>query len=203
MAEQIKDGSGTASLARVDSNRRLHTQTVSIDEQGQANKKGNAYNLNTSLVTLTSAAESGVMYVKNNESRDLHVIAIIVILGPSTGGSATDTTRVRFYKNPTTGTLISNATDADINSNRNFKSGNTLNADVFKGATGNSITDGNVHIESLVSPGNRVSFGIDEILSTGNSIAVSYEPPDDNTSMKTMTAVVCHLIEEANRDPNG
>ena len=98
-----------------------------------------------------------------------------------------------MYKNPTTGTLISGATDADTSSNRNFGSSNTLTADVYKGSGSSTVTDGSVHIESLVSPGNRVAFNIDEVLTKGDSMAITFEPNDSNTSMKAMAAIVCHL----------
>ena len=59
------------------------------------------------------------------------------------------------------------------------------------------ITNGSVHIESLINPGSRVFFGIDEILTKGDSMAITFEPNDSNTSMKTMAAIICHLS-----DPN-
>jgi len=188
----IKDGE-RGEVARVDKNNRLAVRSVNTEDDKTATINADSYNINTGLVTLTTAGESGVLYVKNNETRDLFVRTIVAVLGPTTGGSATDTTQVRIYKNPTTGTLISGATAVDINSNRNFGSSKTLTVDAYKGAEGNTITNGSSHIESLISPGNRVSFPIDEVLTKGDSIAVSYEPNDSNTSMKTMTALICHL----------
>ncbi len=192
---KITDGVGTNRAAEVDSQNRLSTKAVSISERANATVEANSYNLNSGLITLTTAGESGVLYLKNNDLRDLHIDAIIVILGPSTGGAATDTTQIVFYKNPTTGTLISAATDADVKSNRNFGSSITLTADLFKGAEGVTITDGTAHIESLISPGNRVVFTIDEILTKGDSLAVSLEPNNSNTSMKVMAAITCHIAD--------
>lgn len=192
----IDDGKGRGNSASVDDANRIETFAITISSDQHATEDGDSYNLNSGLVTLSSSAESGVLYVKNNEERDLKVSGVVTIFGPSTGGSATDTTQVRIYKNVTTGTLVSNSTTADINSNRNFSSSKTLTIDNFKGATGSTITDGSVHIESLVSPGNRVFFAIDEVLGTGDTIAISYEPPDSNTSMKTEAAIICHLKDK-------
>lgn len=193
---RIDDGTGVGYEAKVDSNNRLFVDSVSVSGITNATSSAvaDSYNLNTGLITLTTAGESGLMYTKNNEDRDLNISGIVVIMGPSTSGATTDTSRMRMYRNPTTGTLISTALAADTNSNRNFGSSKALTADVYKGAEGNTITDGVVHIESLISPGNRVFFGIEEVLTKGNSIAVSLEPNDSNSNMKVMVAIICHLV---------
>lgn len=192
---QIESGTGKRTEAKVGDDFRFWVDAIIKGENEQATLDGRSYDINTGLITLTSAGESGCLYVKNNEVRDLKVTAIIVILGPSTGGVVTDTTRIRIYKNISTGTLVSGALDVDVNSNRNFGSLNVLDVDDFKGIEGATITDGTVHIDSLISPGNRRVFAIDEIIPKGKSIAVSYEPPDSNTSMKTMTSLICNLVE--------
>lgn len=198
MKTEMIDGTGSGYTAKVDSENRVRTLAVTVSSCDDATDKGNSYNINTGLVTLTSAAESGILYIKNGEDKHLHLSSVVVILGPSTGGSATDTTRIRFYRNPTTGTLISNATAVADNGNRNFGSSNELTDTLaYAGATGNTVTDGEVIIESLVSPGNRISFDIDMVLPKGKSIAISLEPNDSNTSMKTMVAAICRL-EPAN-----
>ena len=194
---KIKSASGNGRELHVNKNNRALTSSVIRTMQEQSTTDARSYNINSGLVTLTTAGESGVLYIKNNEDNNLHIDALIVILGPTTAGSATDTTRVRFYKNPTTGTLISTALAADTSSNRNFGSSNTLTADVYKGAEGNTITNGSVHIESLISPGNRAVVNIDETLTKGDSAAISYEPNDSNTSIKVMAALALHLM-----DPN-
>lgn len=193
MPHAIKSGN-RGTTVKVDKNERFHTFAVSRTVSEQATQDSIAYNLNSGLITLTTAGESGIIYFKNNEDTPFDVSSIVVILGPSTGGSATDTTRVRIYKNPTTGTLISDATASDINSNRDFGTSDSLSESLsFKGATGKTITDGLIHIDSLVSPGSRAPFTISEVLRKGNSIAVSLEPNDSNTSMKCMVAIVGHL----------
>ncbi len=191
----IKDGTGTGREAAVDTTNKLETHSVQESEIQEATEKGDGYNINSSLVTLTNAAESGILYLKNNETRDFDVDSVVVILGPSTGGATTDTTRVRFYKNPTTGTLISDAnTTGLINSNANFGSSSTLTVDAFNAAANaETITDGTVHIESLVSPGNRVPFPLSMVLTKGDSLAISLEPNDSNTSMKVMVAIIGHI----------
>ena len=197
MTFEIKDGTGTGNKVKVDANFRAHVDAIERTEEEAATNRGDAYNVNSGLVTITSVDEQGLLYIKNNDERDFRITSIIVILGPSTSGSATDTTRVRIYKNPTTGTLISEATAADTNSNDNFGSSNTFTADTYKGDASATVTDGSVHIESLISPGNRVPFLINMTLTPGDSAAVTVEANDSNTSMKCMAAFVGHLA-----DPN-
>ena len=188
----IEDGA-TGKTAKVNSDNTLAVHSITISEAEHASDLGQSYNVNSGLITLTSAAESGVLYFKSNENVNVHIDSIIIILGPSTGGSATDTTQVRLYSNPTTGTLISGATDADTVENRNIGASSTLDALAYKGATGNTITDGTILLESLVSPGSRAVFNIDITVPKGKAIAISYEPNDSNTSMKVMAAFSCHV----------
>lgn len=183
----------TGKTAKVNQDNTLSTHSVTISEAEHSTDLGTSYNVNSGLITVTSAAESGLLYFKNNEDTNVHIDSIVVILGPSTGGSATDTTHIRVYSNPTTGTLISGAVDADIVQNRNVGATSALTADVYKGATGNTITDGDPLIESLVSPASRVVFNIDVTVPKGKAVAVSIEPNDSNTSMKCMAALVCHI----------
>ena len=188
----IEDGA-SGRTARVNSDNTLATHSINITEAEHASDLGQSYNVNSGLITLTSAAESGVLYFKSNENINVHIDSFIIILGPSTGGSATDTTQVRVYSDPTAGTLISGAVNADTVQNRNVGSSATLDALTYKGATGNTITDGTILLESLVSPGSRAVFNIDITVPKGKAIAISYEPNDSNTSMKVMAAFACHI----------
>jgi hypothetical protein len=192
MAQSVKNGKN-GNTARVDKAERLHTFTVTRSEVEQSTIDGKAYNINTGLITLTSDGESALLYYKHNDSQEWDIDSIIVIMGPSTDGSALDTVHVRSYKNPSIGTLVSNAVPADIVSNRDFTSADPLSADVFKGVDGDTITDGVIHLESLIPANGREPFPISETLRKGNSIAVSLEPPAGNTNMKVMVAMIGHL----------
>ena len=189
----IIQDSSTGKTARVNLDNTLAVHSISLTEAEHASDLGDSYNINSGLITLTSAGESGIIYFKNNEDRNIHIDSIIIILGNTTGGATTDSTRVRIYANPTTGTLISTALAADIVQNRNLGATSALAADTYKGAEGNTITDGDNLLESLLSPGNRVAFGLDLTLPKGKSIGVSLEPNDSNTSMKCMAAFNCHI----------
>ena len=189
----IIQDAATGKTARVNLDNTLSVHSITITEAEHATDLGQSYNVNSGLITLTDAAESGVLYFKNNEDINIHIDHIVVILGPTTNGAATDTTHVRIYSDPTTGTLISGAVAASDVQNRNVGATSALDALAYKGATGNTITDGDVLIESLVAPNSRELFDIDLTLPKGKAIAISYEPNDSNTSMKCMAALVVHI----------
>ena len=136
MSNMIQDGTGTGNMARVSDNE-LHTRAVIETEEHDANEDGRAYNINTGIVNLTSGDASSVLYVKNNnDSQDLVIAAIAVGIDHSTGGSSTEMCRVTIIRNPTSGTIVDDATDVAIKSNRNYGSSNTLTVDAYKGAEG-------------------------------------------------------------------
>jgi len=194
MSEQILDGTGTGKKAKVDENNRLHTFSIVEDLSIEAAKNGRNYNINTGAISLTSANESAVMYLKNNEDFDFAIEDIIVILGTSTGGTGDLT--VEIVKNPTTGTIVSGASVADVISNRNFGSSRELTADVYKGAEGNTITNGSAFADTTrSSAGTVIHFDADvEILPKGTSIGVNITPQPSNTSMSVKVAIIGYLI---------
>lgn len=187
----IEDGHGKGYKAQVDSELRLRVFATTRSAAENATFDGDSYNLNTGIVTLTNTADTPVMYLKNNEDRNLHIQTIVVILGASASG--TGESKITVISNPTTGTTISNANDIDINANRNFGSSNELAALAYKGAIGETITDGTNYIQSLISAGSRVAFNIDTIIPKGKSIGIKIQPPASNTSMATEVAFVCRL----------
>ena len=103
----ILDGTGQGYEAKVDKNNRLQVLAVSEGFSIESALVGENYNLNTGAITLTSANESAVAYLKNDEDANLIIKDIIIILGASTGGSGN--LEVELIKNPTTGTIVSGA----------------------------------------------------------------------------------------------
>lgn len=198
MPDTIKDGTGTGKLLKIDTNNRAHVSGVSIDEAQQANKLGDAYNINTKNITLTNDSDTPVLYIKNNETQGLHIRAIIIGQKPSTGSSTT-LSEVTFIRNPITGTIISSTpTAVSVNSNRNYGSAKTLGVTAYVGATGDTMTDGEDHIFIYAGVNGRTAIGIDEVLPQGSSIGIKIKPPASNSSMVCYVAVICHLDDSAN-----
>ena len=189
----IHDGKGGGYAAEIDKTNRLQTWSVSEDEALQANKEGRAFNVNTGWITLTNDTDTPILYLKNNESENIIIDALAIGVGPSTAGAGIGP-KITVIRNPTTGTIItSTPTDVDISSNRNYGSTRSLNADSYKGATGDTMTDGEDHILVLGSTSSRVFLTISEVLPLGSSIGVKIEPPTSNTSMEVYVAAILHV----------
>lgn len=192
---KLDDGTGSGNSAKVNKNKEVHVYSVGITSAEYANNLGDAYNINTGLVTLTNATDTPVLYIKNNETRDLRITAEVFGIKTSASGTATETVDVTVIRNPTTGTTISNANNVDINSNRNYGSPKTLSVNAYKGATGETMTDGDDHLLIVTPDFSRVFASIDEIIPQGKSIGVKVKPPTSNTSMPVYVAAVCHLVD--------
>jgi hypothetical protein len=184
---------------RVDSNGRGHTQTVTETEATHATEVGDGYNINTGTIGLTSTTASGVLYFKNNETKDVIIDAIAIGIGSA--GTTTDSAEIKLIKNPTTGTLISSPTNVDMNQNRNHSSSNTL-ADslAYKGAEGNTVTDGTEEALFYQSAGGRLYASIGLVIGKGNSIAITVDTQTTSGTTNVYAALILHLKDEASKD---
>lgn len=192
MSEFIKDGTGKGYLLKIDANNRIQAFSTSRTEDQAATEAERSYNINTGIINLTNDSETPVLYFKNNENSAYHITAIAVGFGATTGGSG-DPNIIKGIRNPDDGTIISTATDVDINSNRNFGSANTLEASVYKGATGLTLTGGNEHIIFYQGSSGRLFASVDEIVPKGSSFGITITPQSGNTSLNIYVALISHL----------
>lgn len=183
MSTKLQDGTGKGYTQKVDSDNRAWVNSVSTQSEENASRSGLSYNINTGIITLTNATKTPVLYVRNNEEYDLIISAFIFQTGASTGGSGN--ILVDLIRNPTTGTIVSNATAVEMNVNRNFGSTRAFSANVYKGATGSTMTDGSKFIESILPTATqRVVISVGAIvIPKGSSIGLNITPPAGNTSM--------------------
>lgn len=188
MAQQIEDGTGNEYRAEVSANNRLFTDSVTRPQLEYACITGNAYNVSTGAMTLTTAGTSAVGYFKYTGDYTLIIKEILVILGASTGGTGNGT--ITLLKNPTSGTIVSNALPVASATNRDFSSANVMNATAYKGAEGYTFTDGSTFaVTSRDSTAQIITFDAAPIiLKRGNSIGVNYTPPSGNTSQSVIVA---------------
>ena len=159
----IQDGTGTGNRVKVSGNR-LFSHTITESEGVHAAEQGDAYNINTGTIGLTSSTASSVYYLKNNESRDLIVEAIAVGIGSA--GTTTDVSTITVIRNPTS---VSYSTAVDMNANRNFGSSKTLTADTYKGAEAATTTGGTNIAQFYQAAGGRLYATIDLILQIGRA----------------------------------
>ena len=188
----IKDGTGTGNQQRVDSNNRSHVFSVELSENQQATFLGDNYNCNTGEITLTSANESAVFYIKNTSATDMVIDRLAPSTMATTGGTGNERVKVRIYRNPTGGDIITNAVDADMVANKNFGSNETIDALVYKGAEGNTQTGGDLAYIIYVSNGGSAVVGVDLVLPRGTSMCVTMEPTTGNTSQTVYFATSAH-----------
>lgn len=192
----IEDGSGSGYSAKVDANNRIHAKSVSVSTQGNSSENGDHYNINTGDITLTSGCESSVLYIKNNEDRDLIVTDIIYLLGNSTGGSGD--MQVAIFRNPTVGTVVSDASNVEMKANKNFGSPKTLIADAYKGGEGKTLTNGTVAYRSRLGGASQtyVIKSGDLVLTKGTSVGIKVTPPSGNSSLTIQVAIAAYLRDE-------
>lgn len=180
---RFEDGTGRGYSAKVNEFGQVSTRSVSSSLENFGATQGYTFNVNTGSINLTSANASALLYLKNNGEDDLYISSIGYLLGNSTGGAGD--LLVEVIRNPTAGTIVTNAVDAPIISNKNFGSSRPLNADVYKGAEGNTFTGGSVAYQSLLNSSAKqytIATG-SVIIPRGSSIGVTVTPQAGNTSM--------------------
>jgi hypothetical protein len=193
MSFSLLDGKGSGKEAGVDSNNRLLTNTINEDISNHVTEYGGKFNLNTGNITLTGdGTESAVMYFKNNEEYDYSISGIVYNLGSSASG--TGQVQCDVYFKTSGGTIVSGASDVDINVNQNLGSARILVADVYKGAEGNTQTGGIYAVTSLINPASRAFIGLGQIVvPKGQTVCVTMTTPSGNTSMTIQCALVGYL----------
>ena len=183
MAEQIIDGTGTGRKAKVDAANRLHTHSVTENLIEYAASQGDSYNINTGTIALTSANESSLLYLKNNSDYEIHIASIGYLMGNSTSGTGDVLTEV--LRNPTLGTVVSDAVNASIIQNKNVGNSKELTADIFKGGEGKTFTDGTPFYYSLLAGSARgyvIATGT-VVIPKGGSIGIKLTPQTSNSAM--------------------
>lgn len=186
----IFDATGKGYGAKVDDENRLLVKSVSQPQVIHSNEEGEAYNINTGVVTLS--ASTAILYIKNNEDRPLIVTDIVVGLGQAAGG-VTDIGEVTVYRNPTAGTIISGATDVAINENRNFGSNRELDALAYVGTSGATATGGAAAVLLFTNVNGRLFATLNLDLPKGSSLAIQVNPKLSSGSVIAYAAAICYL----------
>lgn len=196
----IKNGS-SGDIAKVDSNLRLHTATISEDQKDHACDTGieEKYNINTGDITLTDANKTSMLYIKNNGLYDMVITALIYNLGATSNGSGDAV--IEVLRNPTAGDIVTNANDCQVgpgvSANQNFGSTNTMTGLFYKGATSEGVlSDGTASVltRSASNTGRIVVALGAMILPKGSSLGVEYTPPASNTSQIVQFAAAVYIL---------
>jgi hypothetical protein len=181
--------------AKVDDNHRLHTESVNRTVLTEAVFKGEAFNFNTGSMTLTTAGESAIGYLGYEGDYPFVITEIIFIIGAATG-TLSGNGVAKIFRNPTTGTIITNADPVEIASNRDFSSSTAVTGDTFKGAEGYTISGGTTFADTSRSSSFTGTINFDAapiILRKGNTLALSWTPPTGNTSQDIKVAATGYI----------
>lgn len=177
MANQIEDGTGKGYRAKVDANNRI--ETFSITESRLADislRDGESYIITSDFVSLTTTGSfSGMLYIKNTDTDKNLFIDKVRVCGTGTSMGAL---QCKFYKQPTAGTLISDA-NAGIVIPANLGSNNTFSGTVYAAsADGKTVTDGTQFSQFTIHlPGHTIQeYDGALILPGGFALAIAVQP---------------------------
>lgn len=180
MGFQIQDGTGSSRKAAVSSINRILVDSIT-EERAVYNsiEIGNTFVVSTDFLTFTGVTgqEDGVIYIKNESDKKMLIHHIKLW-----SGTASQFTKIKTYRNPTTGTLISSANSSNVE-NLNFASSNNYEGLAYQGdGTNLTITDGDVWGSHYIGVGNQQMLAFmwngALALNKGNSLAVTAEAPN-------------------------
>jgi hypothetical protein len=188
----IENGAGDSKKLKINGRNEATVFAVIESEEQAANEIGDAYNINSGEITLTTSTSSGLLYFKNDEDTDIIIESIAFGCKETT---CTDTNLpIYVIRNPTAGTLISDAEAVSINANRNFGSSKTLKStsSAYKAAAqSETITGGDDILLIYAGKDNRLFAPINLELPRGSSVAVRV---DTVNALATIcyTALIVH-----------
>lgn len=177
---KIEDGIGRGYLVGIDSTNRIETHTATVDEERLGAIEGDSFQIGSAIVAFTAATESAILYVKNTSSKNLIIERLRLHLGTVTGGTGDWT--LATVRNPTAGTIISNATAASV-VNINHGSSREPIGLFYRGVQGSTFTDGTVTAFPVKSSGDgNILMPLGRILPTGASMGIRLTPPTGTTA---------------------
>jgi len=182
----IQDGKGTGAFAGVTPNNRLLTTGIDLSLTEAATETGDTYNINTATVPLTTTGEHALLYLKNHEDTNLIIDTTIVNIKDFVGTAGQPI--LKIYRNPTGGTIISDAVECEI-SNRNYGSSKVLDVFCYQGGESKTLTGPSIDIFlPTVAAGTFNSFSTLVVLPKGASIGLAWIPPAGMTSVDIVAA---------------
>ena len=178
MGFEITDGTGKGNSAGVDRTNRLLVRNISETLFQNAAEEGEAYFIGTPIITATTAGESALIYIKNNEDEQL-VLGTFFLIAENTVGGSPNMFKINWYRNPTS---ISSGTAIPA-LNQNFGSSNTLDADIEYGVEGSTVTGGSLAATLSFPIGQFNQLDANLVLEKGSSLVITVTPPAGNTNM--------------------
>lgn len=177
MALEILDGTGKGYRAAVNKNKRL--ETFSITESRLADvssREGRSFLLTSDFISLTTTGSfNGLMYIQATDTSKIVLIDKIRVCGT---GSSIGSMQCKFIKNPTTGTLISDA-NPGMSVAANLGSQELFPGTVYAASgDGKTVTNGDQFSQFTIHlPGHTIQeYHGAIIIPGGSSMAIELKP---------------------------
>ena len=174
---RIEDGTGKGYELGIDSTNRALTRATTESQQLEGAKLGKSYQIGSGHATLTSANDSALIYIKNNEDDDLVINALSLSSGAMTGATPTNYL-VTIYANSTG--LSTSTPGGGVNNN--FGSNRSLATSITIGAEAATVTGGNIVGQFYVQSNSFFTKSAAWVFPKGATLAVSIQPATGNTS---------------------
>lgn len=174
----ITDGTGTGLRAKVGDENRLLVESVGKTSFEHQTELGNSFNLNTEDIVIANgtSGDQALFYCKNIGSTDLELVGwFIGIRDADRTGATSETNIFKLVENPTGGTIISEAVEAEV-VNRNLGSPKVFDVTAYRAASGGKTATGGGANLLYQYHANGRSFGtVTLVLPAGSSLAITVD----------------------------
>lgn len=169
----IRNGNNKGVYAIVGDDGRLLVDAVQRSEHLDAADDQRAFYYSTGLISFNTGF-SAIAWLKNLNESNLHIYSI-------RSCNLNADAQWQFTKNPTAGTIVSGASLGE-SENSDFGSPSTPESTFYKGADGNTITDGTVFATHINGPGHSemIAGGVIK-LRQNNSFGIEVNPDTAST----------------------
>ena len=201
---KIEDGTGSSRRANVNKLNRLAVDATTFAGEDDAIRRGEGWQIASAgngagNISFTAAQQTAMLYFSNTGAFDLVLDRVVVILGDAAGGGSNDWS-LQVLRNPTGGTLITNAVNAGV-SNSNHGSEVAYPGVAYRsltpvstGAAGtnyDTLTGGSGAVQPLKQTIDRVILPLGRRMPTGTSLGINLTPPTGTTAASAL--IVAHI----------
>jgi len=171
---ELSDGTGFGYRAKVNNQNQLETLAVTTNRVADiSNNEETAHLIATDFVSLTTTGSfNALLYIKNNSSKTLFIQTI------RTCSDGSGSLQLRLIKNPTSGTIVSDASAADSRSSNMASSVSFDGLAYTASGDGKTITDGDNLTQFInKSPGHSIQeYDGAVVIPKGKSIGLTCKP---------------------------
>ena len=189
MPDIILDGGGRGWKCRVNKDGQLVTRATNVEQRLQSSVDRLYYEATTGQITITDAAETFIIYLKNSDlsGKVIVIDRVFVDTWTSTAGTGADGV-IKYYINPT---YTGGSTITPINTN--FASSIEAQGTFLKSLT---TLAGTVWWTGYIT--DKQAIIIDEgriIIPEGKTFGISVAAPTGNTSMKISVNIAFYYLD--------